>query len=357
MPVVVRGSCLTKPMAIAVAMAVAALSGAPSPTSAQGLLQSLFGFGGSQPPRLPPNAYFPQRPTVPFASPYSSRSGAGSGFDREGGGGSYRTICVRMCDGYYWPISHGVSRSRFGRDAQACRSSCGSDARLFYAPGNGSAQDMVDLTGRAYSQIPNAFRYSKALSSSCGCKPAPWSDTELARHQRYAAEASQAATVAAAGGNDRSPVGMLAGTEYSAKAAPASPAPLTSVVVVDAAASAVQGSVVTPMMPGTPSSHSVQKVEALPAPAAQKQAVAMPRPRAPAQAPFGLTTTPSPRPRVAAPTRAAGAPLGSRPSTRMGMGGPPPPVVKSSKPPATARAPVYSHELGRFVFPGDNRYR
>ena len=186
-------------MAIAVAMAVAALSGAPSPTSAQGLLQSLFGFGGSQPPRLPPNAYFPQRPTVPFASPYSSRSGAGSGFDREGGGGSYRTICVRMCDGYYWPISHGVSRSRFGRDAQACRSSCGSDARLFYAPGNGSAQDMVDLTGRAYSQIPNAFRYRKALSSSCGCKPAPWSDTELARHQRYAAEASQAATVAAAG--------------------------------------------------------------------------------------------------------------------------------------------------------------
>ena len=46
---------------------------------------------------------------------------------------------------------------------------------------------MVDLTGMAYSALPNAFRYRKALVPECRCRPQPWSEAELQRHREYAA--------------------------------------------------------------------------------------------------------------------------------------------------------------------------
>ena len=46
---------------------------------------------------------------------------------------------------------------------------------------------MVDLTGLAYSALPNAFRYRKTLVPECRCRPQPWSEAELQRHRDYAA--------------------------------------------------------------------------------------------------------------------------------------------------------------------------
>jgi hypothetical protein len=51
---------------------------------------------------------------------------------------------------------------------------------------------MVDLSGRSYASLPNAFRYRKALVEGCSCKPAPWSVEEAARHQGYAGDAGVA---------------------------------------------------------------------------------------------------------------------------------------------------------------------
>ena len=45
--------------------------------------------------------------------------------------GTYRTLCVRLCDGYYFPISFSATRDRFARDAKTCETSCGGQARLF----------------------------------------------------------------------------------------------------------------------------------------------------------------------------------------------------------------------------------
>jgi hypothetical protein len=47
-------------------------------------------------------------------------------------GSTYRTLCVRLCDGYYFPISHATGQDGFMRDAERCAASCGSDARLFF---------------------------------------------------------------------------------------------------------------------------------------------------------------------------------------------------------------------------------
>ena len=93
-----------------------------------------------------------------------------------------------MCDGYYFPISFSTMRSEFARDADKCAASCGSEARLFYHPNpGGDVEGMADLTGMAYTALPNAFKYRKTLVDDCSCKPQPWSEAEQERHRSYAA--------------------------------------------------------------------------------------------------------------------------------------------------------------------------
>ena len=88
--------------------------------------------------------------------------------------GRYRTLCVRLCDGYYFPISFSTHASGFARDAAQCTASCGQQARLFYhANPGGSVETMMDLAGRPYSALPAAFKYRAALVSGCGCQRLP----------------------------------------------------------------------------------------------------------------------------------------------------------------------------------------
>lgn len=102
---------------------------------------------------------------------------------------TYRTLCVRLCDGYYYPISTRAPRYRLDADATQCSTSCSSEARLFFHlnPG-GDVASARDFTGLQYEALPNAFRYLKQVVDSCQCKPAPWSSAEVQRHQRYAAQ-------------------------------------------------------------------------------------------------------------------------------------------------------------------------
>ena len=105
---------------------------------------------------------------------------------------TYRTLCVRLCDGFYFPISDGVRRERLYSDSHQCSQRCDGEARLFYYPTTGgSPEAMIDLSGHRYADLPNAFRYRKALVNGCTCRPAPWSQEAAARHERYAAEAAQ----------------------------------------------------------------------------------------------------------------------------------------------------------------------
>ncbi len=106
---------------------------------------------------------------------------------QKSGSGRYRTLCVRACDGYYFPISNATTRSGFYKDAKICKASCGEDAKLFYHDKNDtSVSDMVDLTGRPYVRHQTAFLYRKRQVEGCKCKPDPWELSELQRHRGYA---------------------------------------------------------------------------------------------------------------------------------------------------------------------------
>lgn len=88
------------------------------------------------------------------------------------GRSTLRTVCVRACDGYYWPVSFATVEEYLGDDASQCQSQCqGSDVDLYYYsnPG-GTPDDMVNLSGQSYASSPNAFRYRQEFDSNCSCK-------------------------------------------------------------------------------------------------------------------------------------------------------------------------------------------
>ncbi len=102
-------------------------------------------------------------------------------------GATFRSVCVRLCDGYYFPVSFSVTQDRLERDAQVCASRCGNQGRLFVHnnPG-GSTEDMMDLAGRPYRQLKTAFLYRTEFVPSCKCQPNPWEVASQDRHRGYA---------------------------------------------------------------------------------------------------------------------------------------------------------------------------
>ncbi|MEJ8572910.1 DUF2865 domain-containing protein [Microbaculum marinum] len=85
--------------------------------------------------------------------------------------GTYRTLCVRSCDGYYWPISFSTVESHFGYDNQLCQRSCpGSSVALYVHRNPGEGPDQaISLAGQPYSISPNAFRYRDEYVADCSC--------------------------------------------------------------------------------------------------------------------------------------------------------------------------------------------
>lgn len=155
------------------------------PALAEGFFSRLFGWGQAA-TREVERAIPP--PTYNFGYG-GQRFDYGHGFN-DGGwprdNARYRTVCVRTCDGFYFPIGDNVGRERLYQDARTCQARCDGEAQLYYYPlSGGSVETMVDMGGRPYSQMPNAFVYRKKLVEGCTCKPAPWSAESAARHQGY----------------------------------------------------------------------------------------------------------------------------------------------------------------------------
>ncbi len=129
------------------------------PRSAQsnrgGLIDLLFGENSK-------SLFDSEMPDEPLAN--------GLPTDEKGYG--YRTICVRSCDGYYFPISNNASQRRLSFDADLCRSSCPqAETALYLVPIGQDADTAVSVDTRTpYSSLPNAFKYRRGVDPSCACR-------------------------------------------------------------------------------------------------------------------------------------------------------------------------------------------
>jgi hypothetical protein len=131
-------------------------------------LENLFGTNNNNNPVPPPGAdYGPQS-------------------------GTYRTVCVRTCDGFYFPISFATVPARFPDDEKTCKNLCpAAEATLFsYRNPGEDMNQAVSISGQPYASSPNAFRYRQEFNPSCACKAAgqTWSDALKTIDDKAAAE-------------------------------------------------------------------------------------------------------------------------------------------------------------------------
>jgi hypothetical protein len=97
------------------------------------------------------------------------------GRSQQQGLGEYRTLCVRTCDGYFFPMSNAADVSDFQRDEKNCEASCpGTEIELFYHLNAGQPQEsMVSArSGQPYRNLATAYRYKRLdlpRVPACGC--------------------------------------------------------------------------------------------------------------------------------------------------------------------------------------------
>ncbi|WP_456684612.1 DUF2865 domain-containing protein [Bradyrhizobium sp. P5_C11_2] len=106
--------------------------------------------------------------------------------------GTYRTVCVRSCDGAYFPVSFATVPARFPDDEKTCKALCpAADASLYtYRNPGEDMNSAVSVSGQPYSALPTAFKFRSEFNPSCSCKAAgqSWADALKSVDDKAAAE-------------------------------------------------------------------------------------------------------------------------------------------------------------------------
>jgi hypothetical protein len=81
----------------------------------------------------------------------------------------YRALCVRACDGYYFPVNSGGGTAGSPVDAAACEATYGGGAKaeLFVGPLSGDVANTRSLSGSRYGDQPYAFSYRTKYNAVC----------------------------------------------------------------------------------------------------------------------------------------------------------------------------------------------
>jgi hypothetical protein len=129
-------------------------------TASAGFFDFLFG-GFARQPSAPAPAQPPAKKSAPDID---SPSSSGRQSSRIGGGlGPATSLCVRTCDGRYFPIQ----RNATAQPQQICSALCpAAKTKVFYGAdvANATAPD-----GTRYEDLDNAFVYREKLVDGCTC--------------------------------------------------------------------------------------------------------------------------------------------------------------------------------------------
>jgi hypothetical protein len=129
----------------------------PAPPRQRGFFEQLFGIPG--PPETPqPAQQVPPEETPP-------------GDDGKAHGGS-QAVCVRTCDGGYFPMSISARGADPAFLTNLCQALCpNTPVAVFTRAPNSQIETAVSLEGAPYSEMPNALKFQKSFDAACTCKP------------------------------------------------------------------------------------------------------------------------------------------------------------------------------------------
>lgn len=104
--------------------------------------------------------------------------------------GGSMAICVRACDGGFFPISYSARRANLEELSELCRAQCpNAEVTLYTRSPWRDVETALSIDGQPYSDHPNAMKFAKTFDPSCACKPPgkSWVET-LAEAERILAE-------------------------------------------------------------------------------------------------------------------------------------------------------------------------
>jgi Protein of unknown function (DUF2865) len=95
--------------------------------------------------------------------------------------GGSQAVCVRDCDGGFFPLNQSVRQSDPDQLTGLCQALCPNTAVSVYTRSpNQDINTAVSLDGDTpYSDLPNALRFEKTFDPACTCKPAGQSWAEV----------------------------------------------------------------------------------------------------------------------------------------------------------------------------------
>ena len=105
--------------------------------------------------------------------------------------GSY-AVCVKTCDGSFFPVSYSGAGSRADSLEDVCRSLCpNADMALYSFPFGGTINEAMSPAGERYVDLPNALKYLQSFDSSCSCrrKGESWAQALAGAEAKYGHEA------------------------------------------------------------------------------------------------------------------------------------------------------------------------
>lgn len=84
-----------------------------------------------------------------------------------------RTVCMRRCDGYVFPLGRLHARADLPVHAAACAAACpNAPTELFtLSPGRAELEQSVALDGRPYLRAATANLYRRTRVENCSCQP------------------------------------------------------------------------------------------------------------------------------------------------------------------------------------------
>jgi Protein of unknown function (DUF2865) len=135
---------------------------ANQPSRSPSIIDALFGQpkpGDLQEQPLTPDGAEPDKPVEKSIGP--------TGEARAGG----KAVCVRSCDGAFFPLSYSASGGSLDSLAEMCRALCpNAEVTLYTYPVSGEIEQAVSINGARYMDSPTALRYRRLFDSSCSCR-------------------------------------------------------------------------------------------------------------------------------------------------------------------------------------------
>lgn len=101
-----------------------------------------------------------------------------------------QAVCVRTCDGYFFPLPSATQDAR--QAAQMCQAQCpAAPTAVFYKEQGGQIEQSFSADGQPYLALPNALSYRASVVETCACR---------APGQTWADALAQAETMVGGGG-------------------------------------------------------------------------------------------------------------------------------------------------------------